>query len=65
MYMYVYMYVCMYVMHICMYVCMCVCLNRKGSDGQLSYAKSLEHHAKDVDIRERIAAVFIERFTRL
>ena len=47
-----------------MYVCMYICLNRAGSGGQLSYAKSLEHHAKDVDIRERIAAFFIERCTR-
>ena len=35
-----------------MYVFMYVCMNRAGSDGQLSYAKSLEYRTKkDVDIR--------------
>jgi len=63
--MYVCMYVCFYLfIYIYIYVCMYVCMNRAGSDGQLSYTKSLEHHTKkDVDIREKIAAVFIEKCT--
>jgi hypothetical protein len=63
-YVFVHMYACTHVcMYLLLYVCVYVCLNRAGSDGQLFYAKLFEHHAKDVDIREKIAAVFIERCT--
>ena len=60
-----FLYTNMCVVFISIYVCVYVCLKREGSDGQLSYSKSLERHAKkDVDIRERIAPFFIERRTR-
>jgi hypothetical protein len=61
--MFLYMNMCVVCISIHVYVY--VCLNKEGSDGQLTYSKSLEHYSKkDVDIGERIAPFFIERHTR-
>jgi hypothetical protein len=50
---------------LCVYVnlCLCVCMNR-AARGNLSCADSLENRAKkDVEFRERIAPIIIERCT--